>query len=945
MTKLFIASVFIIITFRSECLFAFRTAAPDSSQADKYYQKADMFWKNVKYDSSNFYYNKAAELYEKSDNWKKYIDCRKNMGTNFRYKGNYNEAFDNLNKALNSLAYIEGNNDSLRAELYNSFGSIYYEMGKYDKAFKYYKDMLDINEKLFGTDHTNTGKGYHNVGLIYYRTGDYEKALEYFEKALSIWDKTLDKNNPYFANCYTNISNIYYMEENYSKSIEYDEKALNIWIGKLGESHPYVAMSYNNLATTYMQNGDYQKALQYNYKSMQIRRDYAGEESKDVAFSYANIGDVFNRMKNFNNSEYFINKSISIYKKVAPKDPGLADAYIIAGNLFKSKSDFISSVACYDSALSVVWPGYNQDSINIALLDKMPSENSLVIALTEKGNALTSQYNVNSDIEALRKSLTSYKIASDVIEKLKQGFGREESKLLITRNSYEVNRKGVIAALELYAKTGDSKFVEKGFVFTERNKAGILAESIAEADARKFAGLPDSLIQQEKDIKADLSFNETKFETAEEENDSASINEYKELLFDSRQKYDSLTSYLEQNFPAYHNLKHPHRINSTDDIRKLLPVDAALVEYSVADTSISIFVLTNGSANAATIKVDSSFFDLVRKFRTALPKLNFVNYLSSSYELYSFLIAPVKKFISGKNKLYIIPDEIFAYLPFEALLSKDYSSRFNGRFEKLDYLINDYTISYHYSAELLQETLMHKNNNLQTSFAGFAPVFSSDKKELDKIATLMDSNFVLTPSLRSAEISGKIYSSLPETKTEVDEIGKLFKDDDYNSDIYLNRNATEDMLKSNNMDKYKFVHLATHGFINEEHPKLSGLIFYSADDSSNDGILYEDEIYNLNLNADLLVLSACESGLGKIVKGEGIYSLTRAFLYAGADNIVVSLWQVADKSTSILMIDFYKNILDGMDYSSALRKAKLDMIDSEEYSYPLEWSPFILVGH
>ena len=161
----------------------------------------------------------------------------------------------------------------------------------------------------------------------------------------------------------------------------------------------------------------------------------------------------------------------------------------------------------------------------------------------------------------------------------------------------------------------------------------------------------------------------------------------------------------------------------------------------------------------------------------------------------------------------------------------------------------------------------------------------------------------------------------------------------------MNKAATEEELKSDKIAGHKFLHLATHGFINEEHPDLSGLIFYGTDDSSsNDGILYAGDIFNLTLNADLLVLSACEIGLGKTINGEGIYGLTRAFFYAGANNLIVSLWQVADKSTSVLMINFYKNILNGVDYSSALRQIKLDMIKGGLYSYPLEWSPFILIG-
>jgi len=912
----------------------------DSLEAEKLYQKGDDFWRDVKYDSSNYYYEKASKLFEKGESWKSYIDCQKNMGINFRYLGNYNQAFSHLNSGLDAVDYLKENQDSLRAELYNSIGTIYYEKGNYDKAYKYYHDMLEINEKIFGTEHTNTGKGYHNVGLIYYRTGDYEKALEYFEKALSIWDSTLSNDNPYLANCYTNMSNVYFLKEEYSKSIEYDEKALKIWEEKLGESHPYVAMSYNNLASTYTYNGNFTRALGYAYKAMQIRRDYAGEESRDVAFSYSGIGNIFVKMGSSDNARYFLNKSIAIYRKIDPSNPGLSEAYSFSGDLSLKESEYKPAEAYYDSALYVIWPEYYPGDTDPGELGRMPAEEQLLTALIGKGNAYYREAKESGDIGVLDNALKAFNAASGVMEKLKAGFGREESKLILTKKSYEVNKNGVLIALKLYSLTKNTVYIESAFHFAERNKAGILSESIAESDARKYAGLPDSLVDKEKDLRSDVYLYQTKLQEAEESNDLKAEGDNRKLLFESQRKYDDLINYFEGNFPAYHKLKYPAQLSSSDEIRKLLPPNACLLEYFTSDSAVTIFVLTRGTVNAVTVQCDSLFFDKVKDFRISLQKLNYMKYLSAASDLYSKLVEPVEIFIRNKEKLYIIPDYTLSYLPFEALLTKNPPVPFNGEFTQLSYLINYYKISYHYSAGLLKESLLHVNNNPGMSFAGFAPVFSNDHSNTDNIASVVDTGF----SARSLFVPGKKYSPLPETETEVESIGELFKEYNYHYDLFLNNASTESVLKSDKMYNYKFIHLATHSFIDEEHPGLSGLAFYTSPGSADDGVLHTGDIYDLNLNADLLVLSACESGLGKIVKGEGIYSLTRSFLYAGADNIVVSLWQVADKSTSALMVSFYKNILSGMDYSSALRKAKLDMIHSGQFAYPLEWSPFVLIG-
>ncbi len=166
--------------------------------------------------------------------------------------------------------------------------------------------------------------------------------------------------------------------------------------------------------------------------------------------------------------------------------------------------------------------------------------------------------------------------------------------------------------------------------------------------------------------------------------------------------------------------------------------------------------------------------------------------------------------------------------------------------------------------------------------------------------------------------------------------------------VQIKNNANEEFIKSGELKNYRLLHFATHGFVNTSKPELSGILLAQDTTISEDGILYSGEIFNLNLNADLTVLSACETGLGKLIEGEGLIGLTRALLYAGSKNIIVSLWKVADKSTSDLMINFYKNLLEAKqekhEFSQALQQAKLKMIDEGKYAHPFYWSPFILIG-
>jgi CHAT domain-containing protein len=186
---------------------------------------------------------------------------------------------------------------------------------------------------------------------------------------------------------------------------------------------------------------------------------------------------------------------------------------------------------------------------------------------------------------------------------------------------------------------------------------------------------------------------------------------------------------------------------------------------------------------------------------------------------------------------------------------------------------------------------------------------------------------------------------LPGTESEVNEIAQLFASSNYTAATNLRTQANEAVVKNNNIKNYNLLHFATHGVVDENNPELSRIYLQPSSDSE-DGNLFSGEIYNLQLNADLVTLSACQTGLGKISKGEGVIGLSRALVYAGAKNIIVSFWSVADQSTAKLMTDFYKELLSNKStgYSESLRKAKLNLIQSDQYAAPFYWAPFILIG-
>jgi CHAT domain-containing protein len=206
------------------------------------------------------------------------------------------------------------------------------------------------------------------------------------------------------------------------------------------------------------------------------------------------------------------------------------------------------------------------------------------------------------------------------------------------------------------------------------------------------------------------------------------------------------------------------------------------------------------------------------------------------------------------------------------------------------------------------------------------------------------SRAISTETTRGFTVRGDFIAPLPATADEVEAIDAIAKEQGKTSNYYLEADANEAFVKQKIIEGYRFLHFATHGFVNEANPAFSGIFLSQQEDEQEDCILFASEIYGLELNTDLVTLSACETGLGRYAQGEGIVGLTRAFLYAGADNLLVSQWQVDDRSTSKLMIDFYQEMFDGATKTHALRKAKLNLINSDEHSSPYFWAPFVLIG-
>jgi CHAT domain-containing protein len=335
-------------------------------------------------------------------------------------------------------------------------------------------------------------------------------------------------------------------------------------------------------------------------------------------------------------------------------------------------------------------------------------------------------------------------------------------------------------------------------------------------------------------------------------------------------------------------------------------------------------------------------------------------FVTASNGLYKVVLEPAAGMI-GEKRLMVVADGALNYVPFEVLLK----SADAGDFTSLGYLVKSNEIIYAPSASVVGAIKQQRAKTDSRAVLIIAdPVFNSNDARAKKgtanattdaevrglgiqsaVADVAGST--PAPAAASTPMEGLPLTRLNGTRVEAEQISKLTKASGGQADIWLDLEANEDNLGTRDISKYRIIHVATHGLLNAERPQFTGVVLSLVGNKTRDGFVRTDEVFNLRLGSPLVMLSACETGLGKEKRGEGVMGLTRAFMYAGAPTVGVSLWSVADKSTADLMTDFYQRLLSTSTpatTSAALRGAQLAMISNKKYSAPFYWAPFVLVG-
>jgi CHAT domain-containing protein len=481
----------------------------------------------------------------------------------------------------------------------------------------------------------------------------------------------------------------------------------------------------------------------------------------------------------------------------------------------------------------------------------------------------------------------------------------------------------------------------KALLVSEAARARSLLDLLAEGRLELTKGIDPQLRQREKEIGSQLSQIQSQLidELSAENPKALRIETLRDQLSQVEESRLDLEQRIRSAHRRYASVRYPQPLDLSQ-IREHLDEQSALLEYAVGEDASYLFVVTRENHIVARLPALAAIEPLTLRLRASLVKAdrNTRNdFPFVAHQLYELLVAPARAALAGKSRLLIAPDGPLYVVPFEALLTAEAATRDPAA---MPYLLREFALGYIPSASVLP-WLAEPPPSAEIAvprkrFLAFAdPIYP---REISASAVLPSA----PPAVRGSETVIGELQRLPETELEVEDIAGGYARDEYV--IYRRGEATEANVKENPLvAAAQTIHFATHGVLDEERPELSGLVLTRSGERDDDGLLQTYEIFNLELSAELVVLSACETGMGKQVTGEGLIGMSRAFLYAGAPRVVVSLWRVRDDSARQVMVRFYEALERTGDKAQALREAKLSLIGGE-FPHPAHWAPFILFG-
>jgi len=857
------------------------------------------------------------------------------LGYNESMAGNYRDAINHYQKGIELAESINDIDQTgrLLIHIHNNIGIPYRRIGEPLKALEQYQKSLDIIREVHGEEHIEIGTAYNNIGTVYYTMQDIGQAAEYFVRSAGIVESNLGPHHSSLGAALNNAGVSYYSLENYELAAHYLERAQRVKEENFGLDHIETAIGYSNLASIHIQNEDYGAAESNYLRSIEVRKNVYGNTHPQLIDPLLWLGKLYsNQLDNITGAreQYKLALNIGI-DRLGETHADVAYAYFLIGKTYYQQHNYDEARHLFQRSVELLYGEYTLNEKPD--MERPVTDPVKLVQVLHYKSKLLREKSEKFDETNYQLALHALDWAVDIVDLLQNSYQNETSKLRLIDQNYLIYTDAIELLAALYRDSNKEQHKERIFEYMEKSRARVSLELIQQVSARTFAGVPEKIIKEDEELNSQIiRFQHLLYGEQEKglDKDSDLLIAYQDSVFRKKRELEQFTRNLEQEYPAYYTLKYDQSVLTLNEAQTLLSNDETFVSYIFGEEKIHAFVTTSAETNVVELGKTADVNDFITGIRDDVISGNTNGYINSAHALYKHLFEPVEPFLSG-NKVLIMADQMLHYLPFELLLTgiPDHED-----FHRMPYLLNNYTISYIPSATIFNTMIDRRPDNPRNLLA-VAP-FSSE---------------IIRPEDGALDVQyASTLGPLLLTKYETQSITGLFQERRSWSEYFLPQrtkllmgsDATLEQFSKIELSEYNFIHFATHAFINEKNPQYSGIMMYPHKDDA--GIAYVADIYNLEFNADLIVLGACDTGLGATYRGEGLIGFTRAFIYAGASNLAVSMWKVNDQATAYLMIDFYDYIRDGYSYSEALRRAKLNIINRPHMADPVNWAAFILTG-
>ncbi|SFN73117.1 Tetratricopeptide repeat-containing protein [Formivibrio citricus] len=885
-----------------------------------------------------------------------------NLAALYRAMGQYAQALPLYQRALVIAEKSQGPDHPRTATSLNNLALLYDNMGQYAQALPLYQRALAIAEKTLGPDHSNTGTYLNNLAELYRAMGQYAQALPLYQRALVIAEKSQGPDHPNTGTHLNNLAALYRAMGQYAQALPLYQRALVIAEKSQGLDHPRTATSLNDLALLYDNMGQYAQALPLYQRAHAIAKKTLGPDHPRTGTSLNNLAQLYSHMGQYAQALPLYQRALAIAEKsLGPDHPDTGTSLNNLAGLYSDMGNNDKALPLYQRALTIAEKAQGPDHPSTATLTK--------------NLALLHWEMAHPDL-----ALPLYERYVAIIEKLRSqsGLGVENKQNLFAQ---------YVSGYKKYAQIlGEQKQPEKAFHLFELSKARTLLEETA-ARAGRLA-LPEADAVQLENLQRQLAILNDK--VAKADNDSQRM-----ALLGERDQVERdlgiLHSKLLQQFPKYAQLTTPTILEATE-AAKLLPSDALFVSF--LENGGKILALTMSSDGVVTyhdLGNPAGLNQAVATYRAiiaqpeglaGLAKLGqrAVKLANGQYALVSTaealpegakkisdvselqdwlgqqLLVPIQDKLAGKRQWIISPDGALALLPFDTL-------RFAG-----EPVLKQHDVSLAQSLSIY--ALLRQRADEYRHLARAKTVFGMGNPDFGAAPVNQ-----ATPALQANTDAGKMaeqihrglrsgnseavrqgyaalrstrWIPLPGTVAELEGVRKTFGANQ--TDLYLADQATELNLQSLNragkLADYRYLLFSTHGYLSTEVPALSSVVLgQKAVTPQADGYVTAAEWPGYSLKSDLVVLSACETGVGKSIQGEGVMGLPFALYVAGNVNTVLTLWQVDDEATSEFMRRFFARLKNGEDQIKALNAVKREFINSQDgLDNPAYWAPFVLYG-